>query len=418
MIDFKKLNIFGLVISIIGIIFTVILISEYFGNSNGIVSSACEVFGTGDSCKIVAQSVYSAIRGVPILGDVPVAVLGFTFYGFVGSLFFILFRTKDEEPKKEIIYFLLLILAFGILADIVLLFISVTQIKTLCTFCALTYIVTISLFIISYLMVKSMNEKEPMIHSIKTHSVSALRKNFLNFAILFLFFFACGTGIGKLFDSGEGPEEKTPQGPTKPVIDAKIAEFYKKENKGINLSEAPSIGPKNAIIKIVKYADFNCPHCMHASKIISQVRAEFPSDIQVYYKNFPLDGACNYLVQRKTPDASSCIAAFAALCADKQNKFDEMYHGLYENLELGNRHSASSVMMLATKLQLNTDKFKTCLASPEIAAFVNREVKEGDKLKIESTPSLFVNDKALDPGTPNETFLRELIKDMISKSKK
>ncbi len=417
MIDRKKLSLFGVLVSIFGIIFSAILISEYYGNTNEYISTACSALGSGDSCKIVAQSVYSAIRDVPVLGDIPVAQLGFSFYGFVGSLFFILFRTKDEDSKKGIVYFLLTILGFGILIDLILLFISITQIKTVCIFCALTYVVTISLFLISYLMVKSMNEKEPIINSIKTHGKSALQKNLLNFAIIFLFFFACGTGIGKFFgltetDSGEKPQINPA------ILKAKIEEFYKKENKGINLSEAPSIGPKNALVKIVKYADFNCPHCMHASKTISQLRAEYPNDIQVFYKNFPLDGACNFLVQRKTPDASSCVASFASLCAAKQNKFDEMYHGLYENLELGTRHSPSSVMMLATKIGLNTDKFKTCLSSPEIAAFVNREVKEGEKLKIESTPSLFINDKPLDAGTPNETFFRELIKDIISKNKK
>jgi protein-disulfide isomerase len=74
-----------------------------------------------------------------------------------------------------------------------------------------------------------------------------------------------------------------------------------------------------------------------------------------------------------------------------------------------------SVLLLAEKLSLKLDQFKTCMSSNDVKDFINREVKEGDVLKIQSTPSLFVNNKPLDPGTPNANFLMALIREKLGK---
>ncbi|HNK94750.1 MAG TPA: thioredoxin domain-containing protein, partial [Leptospiraceae bacterium] len=171
----------------------------------------------------------------------------------------------------------------------------------------------------------------------------------------------------------------------------------------------------NARVTIVKYADLNCGHCMHTSHILRQLLAEFPDQIKIYYKNFPLDGTCNPLVQRKDPSASSCIAASAALCANKQGKFKEVYNGLYTDTENGIRHTISSVREIATKSGVNVQQLQTCMGSTEIQNFILQEVKEGEVLNIQSTPSLYVNNKPLDPGTPNPNFLKALVEHLLAK---
>ncbi|MBK6604356.1 MAG: thioredoxin domain-containing protein [Leptospiraceae bacterium] len=158
-------------------------------------------------------------------------------------------------------------------------------------------------------------------------------------------------------------------------LQTKIEAFEKRPAVKIDLSQSPGVGSPNAKITIVKYADFNCGHCMHTSHIISQLLADFPNDIKVYYKNFPLDGTCNPLVQRKDPSASSCIAASAALCANKQGKFKEVYNGLYNDNENGVRHTISSVKEIANKAGANMQQLQACMGSTEIQNFILAEVK-------------------------------------------
>lgn len=48
----------------------------------------CNALSESGSCDKVSESAYSAIRNVPGLGDLPIALFGFLFYGFVGFLLF------------------------------------------------------------------------------------------------------------------------------------------------------------------------------------------------------------------------------------------------------------------------------------------------------------------------------------------
>jgi protein-disulfide isomerase len=410
MLTHKKLNLIGIILSIIGISLSTILIQEYYGSTGKIAETVCSAFGSGDSCKQVAESKYSAFE-IPVIGIIPVALLGFTYYGFMAYLFFLNYKEKEETNSELFLSFLFFASLFGIFMDLILFSISVFLIKTICVFCALTYLISILNFIIIYLQVRAMKEKNHFANITKT-----LKTNSLNYLIIFLVFFSCGKGIGNFYNS----DTKNNQIPLDSAgensfLKQKIEEYNKRPDVKINLTEAPFSGNKSAPVVIVKYADFNCGHCMHTSQILKQVKAEFPNDVVIYYKNFPLDGNCNYLVERKSPTASSCVAATAALCANKQNKFNEMYHLLYDDLEKGTNHSAMSVLLLAEKLSLKLDQFKTCMSSNDVKDFINREVKEGDVLKIQSTPSLFVNNKPLDPGTPNANFLMALIREKLGK---
>jgi len=188
-----------------------------------------------------------------------------------------------------------------------------------------------------------------------------------------------------------------------------ITEYDKLGTLGIDLSNAPVVGDKNAPVTIVKFHDYNCGHCMHASKILAQILSSYSGIVKIVYKNFPLDGTCNRLVGRVQPGGSSCVAASASICANDQGKFYPVYESLFVDNEKGVMHSASSVMEIARKTGLDVEKFNQCMASPRTRNLINKDVADGEKLKIDSTPSLFVNDKRIPSGTPDIDFLKSLI---------
>lgn len=409
----KKFNIIGIIVTIIGLSLCILLIQEFFGSAGGLAKSLCSATGDGDSCSKVADSSWSGFRGVPILGDIAVAHIGFTFYGLCGFLFFSILKA-NEEDKKGFVSLLFLLSVLAIFIDVILLIISVTQIKTVCILCALTYVVTLSIFAISFVQAKSYLGQEGIMDQIKLRVGKNIATNVLNYTIIVLLFYACGIGIARMSKTDSNDQGPDPEA-NKAYLQSKVDAFEKRSSVNINLSQAPMIGSPQAPITIVKYADFNCGHCMHTSHILRQLLAEYPNQIKIYYKNFPLDGTCNPLVQRKDPSASSCIAASAALCANKQGKFKEVYTGLYNDTENGIRHTISSVKEVAVKAGTNVQQLQSCMGSTEIQNFILQEVKEGEVLNIQSTPSLYVNNKPLDPGTPNPNFLKALVEHLLQK---
>ncbi|MGQ2825432.1 vitamin K epoxide reductase/DsbA family protein, partial [Leptospira kirschneri] len=357
------------------------------------------------SCDKVSESAYSAIRNVPGLGDIPIALFGFLFYGFVGFLF-VLSEIKKESAEANLrLAFYVLIL--GLTADLGLFLLSVGVIKALCGLCVATYVVTILLLAVNFSAFKSLSDKS--VGAV----LNSLNGNFFNFIIVILSFFVLGLYGGKISTNGARLVSGTANG--EKSISEQLKEFGTTPAVSIDLKDVPVVGDPNAPITIVKYADFNCGHCMHTSKILKSFLSEYNGIIKVAYKNFPLDGNCNRLVGRKAPEASSCVAASAALCANEQKKFYPVYTGLYDDNEAGVMHTAVTVTRLAEKNGLNMDQFRSCMSSIKIRNQINREVDEAEKLKINSTPTLFINNKPLPKsGTPNVDFLHQLIRQLIN----
>ncbi|BDA79744.1 protein disulfide-isomerase [Leptospira kobayashii] len=407
--DTKKLSIIGVIVSAIGVILSFLLAIEYFGQgTENVGNSFCNVTGGGDSCLQVAQSSYSAIRGIPFIGDIPIALLGFGFYGTLVFLFGLNLSPKYSDTIKQRSLTILFLAALALLVDIILFGISVGLIGTVCRLCGFTYLVTIALGVISFLLIKQsgadFKELEPSVKN----SIGTLFTSFL-------VAFSLGFATSKLSTAPSAGAMGSSRGLDSSDISKKISDYEAGEKLNIDLSGSPSIGKKDAPITIVKYADFNCGHCLHTSHILRTVLGEYDGMVRVVYRNFPLDGSCNRFVGEPRPGASSCVAAIASICADKQGKFDAMYTGLYDNTEKGVGHTTSTILNLANTLSLNVNQLKTCMSSKEAADQLNKEIEEAGRLKIQATPSLYINDKRIDSGTPDPKFLKALLDRLIQK---
>ncbi|TGL62890.1 thioredoxin domain-containing protein [Leptospira sarikeiensis] len=392
-------------ISSLAAIISFLLIRKYFGGetADGLAQSLCDVVSESGSCSKVSESSISAIRGVPVLGDLPIALFGFAFYGFIAYLFV---RSEQKSENKEgylLLAFYLLVIAFVI--DLGLFSASVFYIDAVCGLCAVTWISTLILAGGTFFLIKDYSDK-----SIKKAS-SVFQPEGLNLYIIVLLFLAVGQVGGKSFHDSLVDGEHTGVA----QIQKQLAEYEKAPVVPIDLPGSSIQGDPNAPITIVKFADFNCGHCMDTSHILKRILRDYPGLVKIVYKNFPLDANCNKLVQSPRPDASSCVAASAAICADKQNKFPLMYEGLYRNTENRIAHSPASVLSLAQQEGLDMNQFRSCLSSPAVRTQINKEVDDAAKVEIHSTPSLFINNKPIRSGTPNEAFLRALIESLIKK---
>jgi Thioredoxin len=73
------------------------------------------------------------------------------------------------------------------------------------------------------------------------------------------------------------------------------------------------IGNPDAEIKIVEFADFECPFCRHADSVFKAVRNKHPSLVGVYFVHFPL-----------RMHRFARLAARSAECAYAQGQFAGM----------------------------------------------------------------------------------------------
>lgn len=159
-------------------------------------------------------------------------------------------------------------------------------------------------------------------------------------------------------------------------------------------------GRDDAPVAIVEFSDFECAHCAVAFKNLREVLLRYPQDVQVRFRHFPLDASCNSAVPH-TIHRYACLAAAAAECAAAQGRFWEYHDLLFENQANLDR---DSLLAYADKAGLERQAFLACLDSEEARQAVARDVAEGRRLGIESTPTLFLNGRTM-AGAPRADVL-------------
>lgn len=165
----------------------------------------------------------------------------------------------------------------------------------------------------------------------------------------------------------------------------------------VEAGNAPRLGPENAPVQIIEFADYECPYCQKVNPDLIQLREQFGSEVSVVYKDFPLP---------MHPLAAK--AAEAAHCAGEQGKFWEFHDSLFQTKRL----QMSDLKEEASALKLDTAKFDQCLEKGEQAANVKKDSVEALKLGIKGTPSFFINGHfmsgAIGYAKLRETVLEEL----------
>lgn len=75
------------------------------------------------------------------------------------------------------------------------------------------------------------------------------------------------------------------------------------------------LGSAGAPVRITEWSDVLCGHCAALHDTLEELRRKLPEgSFSVDARQFPLDGSCNPLVERREPDSVRCLAARATLC--------------------------------------------------------------------------------------------------------
>ncbi len=158
----------------------------------------------------------------------------------------------------------------------------------------------------------------------------------------------------------------------------------------VAITGRPSLGPSNAPVKIVEFADFQCPFCGRVEPTVNQILKTYGNKVELTYVNFPLP-IHPYAFQ----------AAQAAECAEQQGKFWPYHNALFANQS---KLDVKDLKALATKVGLNRKEFDTCFDQGKSKQAVERDVQEGQKLGVTGTPSFFINGRLLVGAQPFARF--------------
>lgn len=155
------------------------------------------------------------------------------------------------------------------------------------------------------------------------------------------------------------------------------------------------VGNPDAPVTLQIYADYQCPHCRSfANTIEPQLIADYVAtgDVRIEYLDFTVVGVPSI---DALPDDSleSVQAAEAAMCAAEQ----DAYLGYRTSLLSGDMRpnsgafSNESLVAMADDLQLDTDRFSTCLENgvyeDAVIGFVYQAIDQG----VQGTPAFSIN---------------------------
>lgn len=165
-----------------------------------------------------------------------------------------------------------------------------------------------------------------------------------------------------------------------------------------NAQALATSGSKTEVIKIDEYFDFNCPYCAKASQVLSTLKAQYGSQIQITYKHFNI-----------YPEVTPVHKNMA--CAQAQNK-GEAFHDLYFAQYFGSP-SQRSMELIADQIQLDKDLLKNCLQDSNLQQQLDQDKKEGLAWGISGTPSLVINNEVLMPGLPRTSELQKIFDELL-----
>lgn len=172
-------------------------------------------------------------------------------------------------------------------------------------------------------------------------------------------------------------------------MDAEDERDGKVERFRLELGDAPTRGPESAPITIVMFSDFECPYCQRGHDTLLELERRYAGDVRIAYKAFPLDIHSNAL-----------MAAMAARTAQAQGKFWEYHDLLFSQRGL----DVPALLRYAEEVGVQTQTLQRDLESLEYGPEVRRDLRQGRKLGVSSTPTFFINGRPIAGAQPLEAF--------------
>ncbi len=153
-------------------------------------------------------------------------------------------------------------------------------------------------------------------------------------------------------------------------------------------AKGPSRGGASKALEFVEFSDFECPHCKDAQPVVAKLLADYPS-AHFVFQDFPL-------VHIHTEALKASTHGYCVAKAGGNEAFFKFSDALFDaQAGLVPATSDQALKDAETKAGQDPAKIATCAATPEAKDAINASLALGEKVGVNSTPTLFVNGRGL-----------------------
>lgn len=137
----------------------------------------------------------------------------------------------------------------------------------------------------------------------------------------------------------------------------------------------PAVGPRDAKLVVVEFADYRCGFCKLAAPEIAKLAAEHP-DVRFVFKELPIFGEV------------SEYAARAALVAARDGKYMPVHQAFMAEKNL----DRAAVDRILSANGIDPVRARTLGSAPEIDAYIRDQQALAERIGVQGTPAFIIGD--------------------------
>jgi protein-disulfide isomerase len=167
----------------------------------------------------------------------------------------------------------------------------------------------------------------------------------------------------------------------------------------------PIRGPKDALVTMIIFSDYQCPFCKRVEDTLKQVQSAYPNDVRFVWKDNPLP-----FHPRAKPAAT--LARFVNK-AKGDKAFWEMHDAIFES---NPKLEDDDLKGLAEKAGVRWDDVKAAIDNNKFGDKIDSSVELANDVQARGTPHFFINGVRLSGAQPLEAF-KKAIDEQLTKAK-
>ncbi len=161
----------------------------------------------------------------------------------------------------------------------------------------------------------------------------------------------------------------------------------------VSADDDPVLGNKNAPLTLIEFSDYECPFCKrYFTETFPEIKKNYvdTGKLKIVFRDYPLP----------FHNPLAITEAMAANCSREQGG-DAVYYKYHD--EVFNRTKSNGqglakdeLYKIATDLQLNAGKFKSCLDSEKYKDEIAKDTADGSAAGVSGTPTVFIGKSSAD----------------------